>query len=283
MNRKLKTIGIIAGFILAITILLDQAVAQNFQGIATYRSDRDMSNFAFSGSNMSPEMVENMKAQLKKQFQKDYELRFNLTESTWQEAESLDGGAATASAGGMTLSISMGGGLAYKNTATKEYLEETESFSKLFLIKDELEDREWSLTGATKKIGNYQAQEAKWLSIREMKTIGFADGENKMETVMDTTEITVWFTPEIPVPHGPDDFWGLPGLILEMTDGNVTYLCTKVVLNPEKGVAIEKPKKGKQVTREEFRKITDEAAEKMMKQYSGNGDGEHTMTIKIGN
>lgn len=283
MKRNEKILTIIAGLVIACTIMIGKATAQNFQGIATYRSDRDMSNFDFQGDNMPPEMVENLRDQLKKQFQKDYELKFNLTESTWQEAESLNAGPVTASSGGMELSISMGEGMTYKNTARKEMVEQSESFSKLFLISDKLEEREWSMTGETKKIGNYNAYQATYQHIRESKTISFENGENKMETVMDTTNISVWYTPDIPVPHGPEDYWGLPGLILELTDGNVTYLCTKVVLNPEKGVEITKPTKGKKVTREEFRKIADEAAEKMMKQYSGNEDGEHTMTIKIGN
>jgi GLPGLI family protein len=282
MNQRQRLIVLLAGIVLGGTVLIQDLNAQDFQGIATYRSDRDMSNFAFNGDNMSPDMVENLKAQLKKQFQKDYELRFNLTESTWQEAESLDAGAATASAGGMTLSISMGGGLTYKNTSTKSYLQQTESFSKLFLIKDELEDREWIMTGATKKIGDYQAYEATYDNIRERKTFALSDEDKKMETVTDTTSITVWYTPEIPVPHGPEDYWGLPGLILELNDGNVTYLCTKVVLNPEKEIAIEIPSKGKEVTEEEFRVLSEEMAEKMMKKYSGGEDGENVMTIKIG-
>jgi GLPGLI family protein len=256
-------------------------MGQTFEGIATYISDRDMTGFSFSGNSPNPELEEQLKAQLKKQFQKEYELRFNLTASTWKEAEGLEAGTAKASAGGMTLAISMGGGLTYKNTETKAYIQQTESFSKLFLIQDLLEDRKWSMSGRKKKIGDYTTYEATFLHVSERKTFSLSDEDKSMETVTDSTSISVWYTPEIPVPHGPDDYWGLPGLILEMTDGKVTYLCTKIVLNPEKKLVIEAPKKGKIVTRDEFQKLSEELAERMMKKYSG--DGEESMTIKIGN
>lgn len=283
MNLKNKRSFLLLGILLGCLILFQQAKAQKLTGIATYRSDRDMSNFAFNGNDMNPETVENLKAQLKKQFQKDFELKFNLTESTWAQAESLDGGAATASSGGMVLTINMGGGLTYKNTAKNTYLEETEAFGKPFLVSDELEKREWKMTGASKKIGNYTAYEAYFDNIHERRMLTMNGDEKKTQITTDTTRITVWYTPEIPVPHGPESYWGLPGLILELNDGNVTYLCTKVVLNPAKGVDIKAPTKGKKVTSKEYEAEMAKMQEEMMKKYSGGEDGDHVMTIQIGN
>ena len=282
MKQLYKKLILVSGILVGGIIMLPKIHAQAFNGIATYRSDRDMSNFQFEGNGMNPEMIENMKSQLKKQFQKDYELKFDQTTSTWAEAESLDGGAATASAGGMVMTLSMGGGITYKNTSDNSLITTTETFGKQFLISDELEERAWEMTGKTKKIGNYTAHEATYNNISERRTISMSDEGKTSDTVMDTTRITVWYTPEIPVPHGPEEYWGLPGLILELTDGNVTYLCTKVVLNPEKGLEIRKPSKGKKVTAEEFEEELAKMEEKMMKKYSGNEDGEHTMTIQIG-
>jgi GLPGLI family protein len=75
--------------------------------------------------------------------------------------------------------------------------------------------------------------------------------------------ITVWFTTEIPVSNGPNKYWGLPGLILEVIDGNTILLCSKVVLNPKNRFEIKKPKKGKPVTSEAFDKITAKKLESM--------------------
>ncbi|MCP4459159.1 MAG: GLPGLI family protein [Cytophagales bacterium] len=278
MKKEQKSIVLILGVLIALFISYSSH-SQEFKGMATYKSDRNMSGFQFQGEGMGPDQMEQMKAQLKKQFQREYELRFNLTESTWKEAESLDAGAASANSGGMQITISTGGGVSYKNTTEKLYLQQTEQFSKIFLIKDELEDREWKMTGKQKKIGDYTVHEAVYQNIREVQTMSMSDEGQSTETVMDTTQVVVWYTPEIPVPHGPDDFWGLPGLILEMSDGNITYLCTKVELNPAKGVEIEKPKKGKKITAEDFEKLSLEMTQKMMKKYQNHGDGEETMIM----
>ena len=278
-----KNIVVAFEALLAFVLLSTEIQGQNFQGMATYRSDRDMSQFQFQAEGMSPDQMNDMKAQLKRQFQKDYELRFNLTESTWKEAESLDAGPATAGAGGMVISISMGSGVTYKNTAEKSVLQQTEAFSKLFLISDDLEKRDWKLTGKSKKIGDYTALEARYESVDEVQTISMSDEEKSSDTRMDTTRVTVWYTPDIPVPHGPEEYWGLPRLILELNDGNVTYLCTKIELNPDKGIEIEKPKKGKKVSAEEFEALQAETMQKMMKKYQGSGDGEEqVMMIRSG-
>lgn len=69
---------------------------------------------------------------------------------------------------------------------------------------------------------------------------------------------------------------------MEVSDGKTTYLCTKVILNPEGGVKIKKPSKGKKVTPEELKTITEEKSKEMMEKFSqGSGDGK-TFKIKIG-
>ena len=286
MTTLKKKITLVFGLVIATVMGL---TAQDFQGMAIYQSARKMNSFQIKGEGMTPTMQEQMKERMKKQFQKEYELKFNLTESSWEEAESLDGGPATVQAGGMMVTMSTGGGLLYKNTAQNLYLQETEIFGKPFLIKDKLEPREWEITNETKQIGDYVAQKAIYRDVRESRTISFSstnddteDGETAVS--MDTTNIEAWFTSQIPVSQGPDDYWGLPGLILELNDGTTSYVCTKVVLNPEEGVEIKKPKKGKTVTREEFRVEMDAKTQEMMKKFKkgGRGRGGHSFTIRSG-
>lgn len=57
--------------------------------------------------------------------------------------------------------------------------------------------------------------------------------------------MTAWYTPEIPVNQGPENYWGLPGLILEINDGTTTILCSKIVLNAKEKVEIKPSKKEK--------------------------------------
>ena len=69
------------------------------------------------------------------------------------------------------------------------------------------------------------------------------------------TNIEAWYSPQIPVSHGPSEYWGLPGLILEVSAGDTTLLCYEIVMNPEKKLEIKAPKKGKKVTKTEYQKI----------------------------
>jgi GLPGLI family protein len=266
------------------TLLLPAALfSQNFQGEAIYQSSTKMGNFSFKGDGMSPDMEAQLKEKMQKQMQKEYTLKFNLTESVWKEVESLDGGPAVASGGGMVIQMSSGSnGTLYKNTSEMKYLREADVFSKAFLVDDVLENREWVLGEETRKIGNYNAYKATYTNISERKTMSFDGDQNEMKMVMDTTEITAWYTPEIPVSQGPSDYWGLPGLILEVSDGSTTFLCTKVTLNPAEGVEIKKPSKGKRVNREELKVITDEKTEEMMKKFSNGGGKGEKIQIKIG-
>jgi len=80
------------------------------------------------------------------------------------------------------------------------------------------------------------------------------------------TEIEAWYTPQIPVSHGPLEYWGLPGLILEVSADNTTMLCSKLVLNPEETIEIEAPNKGKVVSKSEYQTIITEK----MKEFRDN-------------
>ena len=63
--------------------------------------------------------------------------------------------------------------------------------------------------------------------------------------------ITAWYTPQIPVSTGPDTYYGLPGLILELNAGRTTMLCTEVAISSKEALEIEEPNKGKEVSRDE--------------------------------
>lgn len=261
--------------------------AQNFQGIATYQSASSSGGqqIQFKGEGITPAMEKQLADAMKKANQKEYTLNFNLSESNWKEVESL-GNAPTGASGTVTSVVSFGGsssGTKYSNTADNLFLEETSLMGKAFLVKDELKSYAWELTDETKKIGQYTAQKAVYSKITQRSMMAFGNAvdeeDAKPKMVTDTVMVEAWYTPEIPVSHGPDNFWGLPGLILEVNDGRRTLLCTKVVLNPADGVDIRKPRKGKKVNREEYTKIQMEKMAEMSEKYSGGGN---TRVIKIG-
>ena len=174
------------------------------------------------------------------------------------------------------------GSTLYKNIADQNYLEDHDMNGKAYLVKDTLEPFEWELSEETKKVGNYTAQKASFTKIVDSKR--FSTGMTEMENVKDTLQVTVWFTPEIPVSHGPENYFGLPGLILEVQNLGRTLICEKIELNPSADpVVIELPSKGKEINLAEYKKMQEEGMKQMMNRYQGKpGDG-NRMEIRIGN
>ena len=276
-----RTFTILAIF-LGLGLGLQTAFAQGFTGRAYYKSTSKIS-ISIDSTKMAPEQIAQIQASLKKQMEQNYILSFNQTESTWKKEESLGGGPATASAGGAVFMItSSGEGSTLYKDAAGNYLQEQEMMGKEYLIQDKAEPFGWELSEETKKIGNYTAQKASFTKIVDSRR--FSTGMTEMENVKDTLQVTVWFTPEIPVSHGPENYYGLPGLILEVQNQGRTLICEKIELNPSADpVEIEKPSKGKVITQVEFKTIQEEGMKQMMNRYQGKPGSGNRMEIRIGN
>ena len=80
-------------------------------------------------------------------------------------------------------------------------------------------------------------------------------------------DIEAWYSPQIPVSQGPSSYWGLPGLILELSADRTTMLCTKIIMNPKEKEIIEKPNKGKVVSKAEYNTIMEEKMMEMRSMY----------------
>ena len=107
------------------------------------------------------------------------------------------------------------------------------------------------------------------------KTKDSTKTNNPLDDIEVPKEITVtaWYTPQIPVNQGPGEFWGLPGLILEVNSGKTVILCTKIVINPQDKVEIKAPTKGKEVTKKEYNDIMKAKIEEMREMYGGRRSG----------
>ena len=277
-----RTFTLLALF-LCLGLGLQTAFGQGFTGRAYYKSTSKIS-ISMDSTKMAPEQMAQIQASLKKQMEQNYVLSFNQTESTWKKEESLGGGPATASAGGAVFMVATSGegSMLYKNIADQSYVQEREVMGKEYLIQEKSEPFEWELSGETKKVGNYTVQKASFTKIVDSKR--FSTGMTEMENVKDTLQVTVWFTPEIPVSHGPENYFGLPGLILEVQNQGRTLICEKIELNPSaEPVVIERPSKGKEISLEEFKKMEEEGMKQMMNRYQGKPGSGATMQIRIGN
>jgi len=269
----------------AILLLLGLSLAclsgQTLSGVATYQSARSV-KIKFDNSSMAPDMQEMIQKQIAAAGQKKYLLSFTPQESLFEVAETLqkEGGF-----GGMVFMGSSGAGAIYHNGATKELWLSREFFGKKFLIEDTADLPQWQLHKESKQIGQYRCYKASYDKIDRKLKITRKDGERHDSVFVDTIEVVAWYTPQIPVSHGPGEAFGLPGLILELHSGGTTFVCSQVTLNPAEPVQINKPEQGEVVSRAEFKKITQEKLEQMREMNRGQGrrGGNGSVEISIGN
>ena len=111
------------------------------------------------------------------------------------------------------------------------------------LVENKISHLNWEITTESKKIGGY-------LCYKPLFDENFIDSFGKNRS----TKIVAWFAPSLPFSLGPKYFYGLPGLILEVTEyvnshGN-TFLANTIELSDKKE-NIKFPL-GKTVTKEEY-------------------------------
>ncbi|MCA0154173.1 GLPGLI family protein [Winogradskyella vincentii] len=271
---------------------LNTFAQDDFQGKAYYMSKTTMDMDQWGGREMSPDQKKRIEERMKSFLEKEYILTFNKSESIYKEDEKLEAPGSGRGWGGFASSFT--GGPKYKNVKDQELLQDQEFFGKQFLIKDALKPLEWKMGTETKQIGQYTCfkatatkvvDEFDWRSMRrrqpppkkkdssETGDSAKADSDDPMNEieVPKTIEVVAWYTPQIPINQGPDDYWGLPGLILEVNADRTTILCTKIVMNPEEKEDIDKPKKGDEVTQAEYNDIVTKKMTEMREMYSGRG------------
>lgn len=264
--------------------------AQNISGQAFYESKTTVDMDALGGGReMSEEMKKTVAQMMKSALEKTYILTFNKDESIYKEQEKLD--ATPMNPGFKMMMSSYTPGAQYKNLKTGQIVEENEFFGKQFLVTDSIKDLDWQITKESKTIGQYIAFKATAMKkvdpndysmTRPKKKDERENAETKNDTaqpqdpmdmieIPEEIEVTAWFTPQIPVSNGPGEYAGLPGLILELNVYRTTLLCSKIVMNPKEAEKIEPPKKGKEVTREEYIKIVKEKTDEIRENFRGRG------------
>jgi GLPGLI family protein len=279
-------------FLLAFTLSNAQ---KSFQGMAVYESKTSTADFKsrFEGNKeMTPEMQKMIEERMKKMFEKTFILNFDKSASIYKEEEKLE--APGSQQGGFRMMSSMmgGGGTYYKNVKEKTYTVDKEFMGKEFLVKDSLPTLTWKMEAETRVIGGYNCfkatavrpvSQSDFRNYRPKKQDEPKEGEGKKEekekktNFMDDFDmpkeiaITAWYTPEIPVNQGPESYWGLPGLILEVNDGKTTILCSKVVLNANEKVEIKAATNGKVISQKEYDETVVKKMEEMRQMYDGQG------------
>jgi len=116
-----------------------------------------------------------------------------------------------------------------KITANKQVYEEK------FLLKDTLRKLQWKIMDEIRTIANYKCRKA-------------------VTRLYDSVVVVAFYTDDIMVSGGPEQFGGLPGMILEIAIPRLhtTWIATNIEISNPKPEDLKAPEKGKKVDNAEL-------------------------------
>lgn len=132
-----------------------------------------------------------------------------------------------------------GGNIFFTDLKSKKVVEQFEYWNKKIEIETPTDEFPWILTNEKKKIQNYTCYKA----VKEINI----DTNGKPYAV----NVEVWYTEDIPLHFGPKDYNGLPGLILELRENDMTYYVSRIDFNNNGSVALPSFS-GEKMTRKQF-------------------------------
>jgi len=112
------------------------------------------------------------------------------------------------------------------NYATQTMQDVVQIFGKTYLIEDTLRAPDWKILNDLKEVAGHICMKASWTdTIKQQNVIA-------------------WFAMDIPISAGPERFFGLPGLILEVDVNNGGMLITADKIDQKKlSTELDLPKK----------------------------------------
>lgn len=213
--------------------------SQNNFGIVTYKYELNEKEFV---NNSKEETYNKVVTKLKKSLKSNssiirYKLEFNNNFSSYRLEERIN----VENENKLNYAILITGGQEefFVDLEKDELLRKTNLLGDTFLIKSKY-TKKWKLINEKKQIGGFTCYKAVLL-------------EDEKENLNINT--IAWYSPENPMRFGPKGYGNLPGLILELKIGPITYSVVKIELNPKQKLNIIKPKNGKLVNEEYFNEI----------------------------
>lgn len=175
--------------------------------------------------------------------------------------------------GGMRFNFRMPETSTYTDINTQMQYESRAMFEKTFLVVDSLKQNKWKISDETKTIANHVCKKATtMISQPAQMRVRFGNGPRATEDTVapkpKQVELVVWYTEDIPVSVGPDNYAGLPGAILEVNtdNGANTISATEVSAKFPKKELVQ-PTKGDKMNRVQFQ----EAMKKIMEDMQRGG------------
>ena len=122
-----------------------------------------------------------------------------------------------------------------KDIAQRQLSFQKDVFGTTFNVEDTLSGFQWKIFDETRTIAGFECKKA-------------------VTRVFDSVYVIAFFTTEILGNHGPENFCGLPGMILEIAIPRLytTWVATKLELNKPSQAELTRTIKGKKLTNEEY-------------------------------
>ena len=231
---------------------LQVVYAQN-QGIALYdvtrkmeapdASDEEKQRFASLMAGMNT-------AQKRLDFKNGESIFYDITGEKEMSSSDVD---ATGGERKMVIKVAKNEDEYYKNFAENKYINKRDLFGKKFIINEAIVKYHWKMANEQQVIAGYTC----------MKAIAENDkGE----------PIVAWYTPSVAIPNGPDEYGGLPGLIVALDVNNKERYYELKSLDLGAEVTIVKPSKGDKVSKKKYDELAEQKRKEMQEMYGGKGN-----------
>ena len=279
----MKKIQLVLGLMIAFISISTSAIAQMKEAKISYERKINMHR------NLPDPQMKSMVPE----FRTDkFELIFNESVSLFRSVvddEAPDPFAnAGGGGGGMRMNFRMPTANTFTDVSKQMQYEERAFFEKEFLIIDSLKQYKWKLSEETKTIAKQLCKKATtMITAPQMRMrVSIGGGGNNTDTAANTprapkeTELVVWYAENIPVSFGPDNYSGLPGVIMEIDQDNGATVTTAVEVSakyPKKELVA--PTKGDKMNRAQFQENMQKLMQEMQR---GGGIRMGGMNIRVG-
>ncbi len=123
----------------------------------------------------------------------------------------------------------------FTDFATRTVIANKQIYEQRFLIQDSTRRLKWRITNEVRTIADYKCRKA-------------------VSKICDSVYVIAFYTDDIPVSGGPEQFGGLPGMILELAIPRLhtTWIATQIIVSTIKNPETPPFEKGKKVSRMEL-------------------------------
>lgn len=227
-------------FFIIFTIISFLCIGQNKNGIAYYSKESKISNNQLISSTKVNEEIKKAVSNIDENIRNnEYILEFNTYFGKYQLVKKLDSDESSSFKNKLALAFSGFNGVAFFDKKNGTIVVEKNVLDETLLITTKFEDIDWVLTKKKLILNGLTCYKAKRILKKEGRNGSFE------------TEIIAWYAPEINLPYGPDGFGGLPGIIIQLENGNVVTTLKKIEFIDEEMI-INLPTKGKKLSENEY-------------------------------